>query len=71
MQALVKMIIMAALEWVTGKIVALLTKLHLKKQNHDGAVNEANAGTEKISKITPDSSKEATDAAIDEASRKM
>ena len=71
MQALVGWIIKAILEWVAGKIVALLSVLKVKKQNHDGAVSDAQSGTEKISKITPDSSKEATDAAIYETSKKM
>jgi hypothetical protein len=61
----------ALLDWVAKKIGDLISLYRKKLQSKKEAEANAAVDTEKLTKIIPDSSKEDTDAAIDEASKRF
>lgn len=61
----------ALIEWVANKISDLIARYKKQQLNKQEAEANAQADTEKLQQITPDSSKEQTDAAIEDASKRF
>ena len=63
--------IKALLEKLWEKIGELIARYRKQQQNKSEAESNAQADTEKLQQLKPDATKEETDAAIDEASKRF